>query len=87
MNKLVLSVQKRFLIPAVIIIAVMLWLGFCRSHYESYWNGTIHRVQTVDFNILHHVLPTCLSQMILAGRDAEIQNVLNSNYGIFGIFR
>jgi hypothetical protein len=63
----------------------MLWLGFCRSHYESYWNGTIHRVQTVDFNILHHVLPTCLSQMILAGRDAEIQNVLNSNYGIFGI--
>jgi hypothetical protein len=65
----------------------MLWLGFCRSHYESYWNGTIHRVQTVDFNILHHVLPTCLSQMILAGRDAEIQNVLNSNYGIFGIFR
>jgi len=85
MNKLVLSIQKRFLIPAVIIIAVMLWLGFCRSHYESYWNGTIHRVQTVDFNILHHVLPTCLSQMILAGRDSDIQNVLNSNYGIFGI--
>lgn len=85
MNSLVLSVQKRFLIPAVIVIAVIIWLGFCRSHYESYWNGTIHRVQTVDFNILHHTLPASLSQMILAGRDGEIQNLLNSSYGIFGM--
>ncbi|MBX9721481.1 MAG: hypothetical protein K2X81_08820, partial [Candidatus Obscuribacterales bacterium] len=83
MNRLVLSVQTKFLIPVVILIALLLWLGFCRSHYESYWNGTIHRVQTVDFNILHHTLPSCLSQMVLAGKDDEIQKVLNSNYGIF----
>jgi hypothetical protein len=81
----VLSIQKRILIPAVILAAVLLWLGFCKSHYESYWNGTIHRVQTVDFNILHHTLPTCLSQMILSGQDDDIQKVLNSNYGIFGL--
>jgi hypothetical protein len=85
MNRLVLSVQKKFLIPVVILAAVLLWLGLCRSHYESYWNGTIHRVQTVDFNILHHTLPACLSQMILAGRDDDIQNALNSNFGIFGM--
>lgn len=85
MNRLVLSVQKRFLIPAVIVVAILMWLGFCRSHYESYWNGTIHRVQTVDFNILHHILPTCLSQMVLAGRTNDIQQVLNSNFGIFGL--
>jgi hypothetical protein len=85
MNRLVLSVQKRYLVPCVIVAAILIWLGFCRSHYESYWNGTIHRVQTVDFNILHHTLPTCLSQMILQGRTDEIQKVLNSNFGIFGM--
>ncbi|MBX9689920.1 MAG: hypothetical protein K2X27_24630, partial [Candidatus Obscuribacterales bacterium] len=85
MNRLLLSIQKRFLIPSVIVVSLLLWLAFCRSHYESYWNGTIHRVQTVDFNILHHTLPTCLSQMILAGRVEEIQKVLNSNFGIFGM--
>lgn len=85
MNRLVLSVQKRILIPAVLVVAVLLWLGFCRTHYESYWNGTIHRVQTVDFNILHHTLPACLSQLILAGKTDEIQKVLNSSYGIFGM--
>ncbi len=85
MNRLVLSVQSKFLIPAVILIALFLWLGFCRSHFESYWNGTIHRVQTVDFNILHHTLPSCLSQLILAGKDDAIQKVLNSNFGIFGM--
>lgn len=85
MNRIVLSVQKRYLIPFVIVAAILVWLGFCRSHYESYWNGTIHRVQTVDFNILHHTLPTCLSQMILSGRTDEIQKALNSNFGIFGL--
>lgn len=57
----------------------------CRSHYESYWNGTIFRVQTVDFNLLHHTLPSTLSQLILAGKDEEVQRVLNATYGIFGI--
>ncbi len=85
LNRLVLSIQKRFLIPSVIIVSLLLWLGFCRSHYESYWNGTIHRVQTVDFNILHHTLPSCLSQLILAGKVDEVQKVLNSNFGIFGL--
>ena len=85
MNRLVLSIQKRFLIPSVIIVALLLWLGFCRSHYESYWNGTIHRVQTVDFNMLHHTLPSCLSQLILAGKVEEVQKVLNANFGIFGL--
>lgn len=85
MGRLVLSMQKRYLFAAVIGIALILWLGFCRSHYESYWNGTIHRVQTVDFNILHHVLPTAMSQLVLAGRTEDIQKLLNANFGIFGL--
>lgn len=57
----------------------------CRWHYDNYWNGTIYRVQTVDFNILHHTLPSTLSQLIIAGRDQELQRVLDSTYGIFGL--
>ena len=85
MNSLVRSIQKRYLIPTVILVGVIFWLGMCHSHYQSYWNGTIYRVQTVDFNILHHTLPPTLSQLILAGKDDEVQRVLNATFGIFGI--
>lgn len=85
MNKLILSIKKRFLLPTVFLVALLLWVGLCRSHYESYWNGTIHKVQTVDFNILHHTLPSTLSMLILAGREDEIQKVLDCNFGIFGL--
>lgn len=85
MNKLILSIKKRYLLPVVFLTSLLLWLGLCRSHYESYWNGTIHRVQTVDFNILHHTLPATLSLLAMAGREDEIQKVLNCNYGIFGL--
>ena len=85
MNGLVRSIQKRYLFPTVVVVGVVFWLGMCHSHYQSYWNGTIYRVQTVDFNILHHTLPSTLSQLILAGKDAEVQKVLNSTFGIFGL--
>ncbi|MGJ3253623.1 MAG: NERD domain-containing protein [Elainellaceae cyanobacterium] len=54
-------------------------------HYESYWNGTIRRVQTVDFNMLSHMLPTKLSQALIEGDEQEIQRTLDSNYGLFGL--
>ena len=52
---------------------------------KSYWNGTIERVQTVDFNMLSHMLPTKLSQSLMAGDAQEIQRTLDSNYGLFGL--
>ena len=55
------------------------------GHHKSYWNGTIERVQTVDFNMLSHMLPTKLSQALLAGDAQEIQRTLDSNYGLFGL--
>lgn len=55
------------------------------ANHQGYWKGTIQRVQTVDFNILAHTLPTRLSYLLLARRYAEIQRVINSNYGLFGI--
>ena len=55
-----------------------------RNH-EDYWNGTIKRVQTVDFNLLANTLPTKLSQTLMAQDAQEIQRTLDSNYGLFGL--
>lgn len=55
------------------------------GHHKSYWNGTIERVQTVDFNMLSHMLPTKLSQALIEGDEREIQRTLDSNYGLFGL--
>ncbi len=85
MDKLVLALKGKVLLPLVLVPALALWLFLCKAHYESYWDGTILRVQTVDFNILHHTLPTTLSTLIVAGRADLIQRVLDSSYGIFGL--
>ena len=55
------------------------------GHHKSYWNGTIERVQTVDFNMLSHMLPTKLSQALIEGDGQEVQRTLDSNYGLFGL--
>lgn len=54
-------------------------------NHKSYWEGTIVRVQTTDFNILSHMLPTKLSYAMQKGNRAEIQSTINSNYGLFGL--
>ncbi|MBA3991989.1 MAG: hypothetical protein C0469_00585 [Cyanobacteria bacterium DS2.3.42] len=77
--------KKRILIPGLIVVGVLIWFSLCRAFYESYWTGTVHRVQTVDFNLLHHTLPSTLSQLIVSGRDDKIQDVLDSTYGLFGL--
>lgn len=53
--------------------------------YKSYWNGTIYRTQTVDFNMLSYTLPTKLSYALQQKDTAEVQRTLNSNYGLFGL--
>lgn len=85
MDDLILSIKKRVLFPTVFLVGLITWFVLCRAFYHSYWEGTIYRVQTVDFNLLHHVLPATLSQLIIADRDDLIQKVLDANYGIFGL--
>ena len=85
MDKILLSVKKRLLVPLVCICGFCIWLLLCHENYKSYWLGTIFKVQTTDFNILHHTMPTTLSQLILADRDDLIQKALDSNYGLFGL--
>ncbi|MBU6453702.1 MAG: hypothetical protein KGS72_18120 [Cyanobacteria bacterium REEB67] len=84
-DKFVLSLRIRFVVPFVFCCALSLWLFLCQTHYESYWNGTIRKVQTTDFNILHHTMPVTLSALILAGRDDLVQQALDSSYGLFGL--
>jgi hypothetical protein len=84
-DKFVLSLRVRFIVPFVFCCALSLWLFLCHTHYESYWNGTIRKVQTTDFNILHHTMPVTLSALILAGRDDLVQQALDSSYGLFGL--
>jgi hypothetical protein len=85
MDKFFLSINNRILLPVVFLGGIIVWFFLCEAHYQSYWNATIYRVQTTDFNLLHHTLPTTLSELIIAGRDDEVQNVLDSTYGIFGL--
>jgi hypothetical protein len=53
--------------------------------YKNYWEKTIFRVQTVDFNILSHTLPTKLSYALLKKQSEEVQRTLDSNYSLFGL--
>jgi hypothetical protein len=85
MDRLILALRDRVFLAAVAAIGFVVWLGLCHAYYESYWGGTIRRVQTVDFNMLHHMMPATLSYWVLTGQDASIQSLLDSNYGIFGM--
>jgi len=74
-------------IQALIFLSVGAALSFIPNYlsYDRYWNKTIYRVQTVDFNILSHTLPTKLSELMIRGENDEIVDVVNSNYGLFWI--
>jgi len=60
-------------------------VGLNAINYDRYWNKTIRGVQTVDFNILSHTLPTKLSELLIQQNTAEIDRTINSNHGLFGI--
>jgi hypothetical protein len=55
------------------------------QNHRGYWHGTIARVQTTDFNLLSHMLPTKLSAALEQGDVNELQRTLDSNYGLFGL--
>lgn len=82
--------MKRFapnLKRLAVVSSVALGLATVTSwyNYRSYWHGTIRRVQTVDFNILSHLLPTKLSHALINRDLEELQRTLDSNYGYFGM--
>jgi hypothetical protein len=84
-DRVIKALKKRIFIPIVCVCAFLVWMSLCSKYYESYWGGTIQRVQNVDFNMLHHTLPPTLSYLVLTGQDEAVQRVLDSTYGLFGI--
>jgi signal transduction histidine kinase len=81
-------IKKRSTILRTVIsfsIAVVVSLIYSYFNYESYWKTTIFRTQTVDFNIMGHLLPTKLSLDLVNNDRQELQRTLNSNFGLFGI--
>jgi signal transduction histidine kinase len=61
--------------------------------YSSYWGGadktkdkqgTIYSVQTVEFNISEAAFPYKLSKLLELNQKEEIQQLLNSTYGLLG---
>ena len=82
MNKF-LSFATRF-IGAAIIPAIATYAWTVQNH-NNYWNRTIFAVQTVDFKILAHTLPTKLSILLMQKDTEELQRTLQSNTGRFGI--
>lgn len=55
-----------------------------QSH-QGYWHSTTSRVQTTNFNLLAHMLPTKLSSVLIQGDLGELQRTLDSNQGLFGL--
>jgi hypothetical protein len=81
------SLNKNSLIRLVGALSISALSGIVVIFYnnETYWNVTINRVQTVDFNILANVLPNTLSKQLLTGDKKGLQTTLDSNYGLFGM--
>ena len=78
---------KWFVFRFITTLFVALFAGykFAKHNHEYYWQGTIRRVQTVDFNLLSHTLPTKLSYLLIEKDIEELQKTLNSSYGYFGL--
>ncbi|MBE9110297.1 NERD domain-containing protein [Nodosilinea sp. LEGE 07298] len=83
LQRLLVNPASRFVYISVIAIGASIGLNY--GNHRGYWYGTIYRVQTVDFNILSHTLPTKLSYALNQGDEEEIQRTLNSNFGLFGL--
>jgi|GEM_PF-3272964 len=77
------KILGRFLLMSSVVFGLSTIANW--NEWNQYWNGTLRRVQTVDFNILSHTLPAKLSSVLANKNYEELQKTLDSNYGLFGI--
>ena len=68
-----------------LLVASGLAVAWNRFNHPRYWHRTIQAVQTTEFNILSHTLPTKLSILLQQGKEEELQQTLDSSYGLFGL--
>jgi hypothetical protein len=69
---------------AAILLSAGTGIGVVYLNYHSYWKVTIYRTQTVDFNMLANLLPSKVSTHLLKNDSKGLQEVLDTNYGLFG---
>ena len=77
------KILGRFLLMSSVVFGLSTIANW--NEWNQYYNGTLRRVQTVDFNILSHILPAKLSSVLATKNYGELQKTLDSNYGLFGI--
>jgi Nuclease-related domain len=80
-GKLISTAQALIIFMGGLLLSAFISAG----DHATYWNGTIFKVQTVDFNILSHMLPTKLSYALMRGDMNEIQHTVDSNFHRFGM--
>jgi hypothetical protein len=78
-----MKILGRFLFTSSVVFGLSTVANW--NEWNQYWNGTLRRVQTVDFNMLSHTLPTKLSAVLANKNYQELQRTIDSNYGLFGI--
>jgi hypothetical protein len=69
---------------AALFLSVGTGIGVVYLNYHNYWKVTIYRTQTVDFNMLATLLPSKVSTHLLKNDSKGLQEVLDTNYGLFG---
>jgi|GEM_PF-6610523 len=70
---------------AALLLSAGTGIGVVYLNYYNYWKVTIYRTQTVDFNMLATLLPSKVSTHLLKNDTKGLQEVLDTNYGLFGI--
>ena len=65
-----------FILLAIILIFI---------NYKNFWGKTIRHVETVEFNMLSHSLPTKVSYALINNDLDEIRKTLASNYSFFSL--
>lgn len=72
----------RNIIFFIIYVFLVIYLNYI--NYSRY-SETIFRTQTVDLNILHNLAPTKISYALLSNDQLALEDVLTSNFKMFGI--
>ncbi len=71
-------------LTVVMALSFMLAKPINKENYDNYYNKALFKVHTTDLNFLSDQLRTKLSYYFIMNNISELQNILDSNFGVFG---
>ena len=80
--KLLLNISLRLII--ILLLAIVIAKPINREYYDNYYSKALLKIHTTDLNFLSDQLRTKLSYFLLMNDIVSLQNVLDSNFGLFG---